>query len=180
MGGLLSSTSPSGSTFISYDGNGNVTGEIDAISGNLTFESEFDAFGNPLASRLESQVPFGFSTKYTDEESGYLYYGYRYYDPKHGRWPSRDPIGETGGLNTFAFLGNDGISRIDVLGQNPGLWKWISDVGTAITYATLVSPPETKEVFKNQWYGYRITPTSFNSLVLGFTRDRIMAKTRTI
>jgi hypothetical protein len=25
------------------------------------------------------------------------YYGYRYYDPVAGRWPSRDPIGEEGG-----------------------------------------------------------------------------------
>jgi hypothetical protein len=27
------------------------------------------------------------------------YYGYRYYDPETGRWPSRDPIGEPGGIN---------------------------------------------------------------------------------
>jgi len=46
-------------------------------------------------------------------------YGYRYYDPVTGRWPSRDPIGERGGLNLYGFLGNDGISRIDVLGGFP-------------------------------------------------------------
>ena len=33
-------------------------------------------------------------------------YGYRYYDPLTGRWPSRDPIGEDGGLNLYGFVGN--------------------------------------------------------------------------
>jgi len=45
------------------------------------------------------------------------FYGYRYYDPLTGRWPSRDPIGERGGVNLYGFLGNDAIDRLDVLGQ---------------------------------------------------------------
>jgi len=44
------------------------------------------------------------------------FYGYRYYDPVTGRWPSRDPIEEQGGVNLYAFVGNDGVGRIDVLG----------------------------------------------------------------
>ncbi|HRT58999.1 MAG TPA: RHS repeat-associated core domain-containing protein, partial [Candidatus Paceibacterota bacterium] len=38
--------------------------------------------------------PFRFSTRYQDEETGLVYYGYRYYDPGTGRWVSRDPLGE--------------------------------------------------------------------------------------
>jgi RHS repeat-associated protein len=41
------------------------------------------------------------------------YYGYRYYDPVTGRWPSRDPIGEEGGNNLYEFVGNDGVNRLD-------------------------------------------------------------------
>lgn len=44
------------------------------------------------------------------------YYGYRYYDPVTGRWPSRDPIGEAGGINLYGFGGNDPIWNIDYLG----------------------------------------------------------------
>jgi RHS repeat-associated protein len=44
------------------------------------------------------------------------YYGYRYYDPKTGRWPSSDPIGEEGGLNLYGFVGNDGVNELDILG----------------------------------------------------------------
>jgi RHS repeat-associated protein len=44
------------------------------------------------------------------------YYGYRYYDPKTGRWPSRDPIEELGGINLYGFVSNDGVNKLDVLG----------------------------------------------------------------
>ena len=45
------------------------------------------------------------------------FYGYRYYDPVTGRWPSRDPIEEVGGLNLYGFVGNDGVDRWDLLGR---------------------------------------------------------------
>jgi RHS repeat-associated protein len=40
--------------------------------------------------------PFRFSTKYQDDETDLLYYGYRYYNASTGRWLSRDPIDEPG------------------------------------------------------------------------------------
>ena len=43
-------------------------------------------------------------------------YLYRYYDPLTGRWPSRDPIEERGGVNLYGFVGNDGLNKIDILG----------------------------------------------------------------
>jgi RHS repeat-associated protein len=56
-----------------------------------------------------------------DEETGYYNYGYRYYDPTTGRWPSRDPIGELGGLSLYGMAGNDLINRWDDLGlDSPG------------------------------------------------------------
>lgn len=36
--------------------------------------------------------------------------------PETGRWVSRDPIGERGGLNLYNFVGNDGVSNTDYLG----------------------------------------------------------------
>ena len=44
------------------------------------------------------------------------YYGYRYYDPKTGRWPSRDPIEEFGGVNLYSMTGNDSVNWVDFLG----------------------------------------------------------------
>lgn len=57
------------------------------------------------------------STKMLDSETGLYYYGYRYYDPETGRWPSRDPIEESGGDNLYGFVGNDGVNELDLLGM---------------------------------------------------------------
>lgn len=43
-------------------------------------------------------------------------YGFRYLDPLAGRWPSRDQIGEEGGVNLYGFVGNAAISQWDRLG----------------------------------------------------------------
>jgi RHS repeat-associated protein len=48
--------------------------------------------------------------------TGVTFYTYRYYDPVTGRWPSRDPIEERGGVNLYGFVGNDGVNKSDYLG----------------------------------------------------------------
>ena len=40
-------------------------------------------------------------------------------DPLTGRWPSRDPIEERGGLNLYGFGDNNAINGIDILGLIP-------------------------------------------------------------
>jgi hypothetical protein len=47
---------------------------------------------------------------------GVTYYTYRYYDPATGRWPSRDPIGEEGGINLYGFVGNSPTDLVDYSG----------------------------------------------------------------
>lgn len=121
VGGLLAVTQHEASNelcyFPSYDGNGNIIAWINE-SGVVAQRNDYDPFGNLIAKQGDIEgLNYGFSTKYTDEETGLCYYGYRYYDPVTGRWPSRDPIGERGGTNVYGFVGNDGVERVDVLGQ---------------------------------------------------------------
>ena len=61
--------------------------------------------------------PFRFSTKYQDDETDLLYYGFRYYNASAGRWISRDTLSERGGKNLYGFVRNNPAGRIDVLGQ---------------------------------------------------------------
>lgn len=61
--------------------------------------------------------------KYHDDESDLIYYGYRYNNPTHGRWLSRDPIEENGGHNLYAFVGNRPVGSIDPLGLSEGCEK---------------------------------------------------------
>jgi RHS repeat-associated protein len=89
--------------------------------------------------------PFRFSTKYQDDETDLVYYGYRFYNPSTGRWLSRDPLGDEAFLTRYSagkdeirqmllrieslkpgysFVGNQPITSIDCL----GLDRWIVDV----------------------------------------------------
>lgn len=120
VGGLLSTTDHSSSPtshFPLFDGNGNITEYIDS-SATVVAHYEYDPFGNATVATGAKANDFThrFSTKPLDPITGLYYYGYRYYDPNLGRWISRDPIGERGGLNLYGFVNNDGICNIDILG----------------------------------------------------------------
>ncbi len=119
VGGLLAIKPASGNpTFAAYDGNGNVTGLIDATTGTISGNFEYGPFGETirLTPNANNQSPFRFSTKYTDDESDLLYYGYRYYNPSTGRWLTKDRIEEQGGKNLYGFAANSGLNRVDALG----------------------------------------------------------------
>jgi YD repeat-containing protein len=62
-----------------YDLNGNVTLLVDTANGNAAATYDYGPFGEPLRQSGEYATlnPYRFSTKYTDDESGLLDYGYR-------------------------------------------------------------------------------------------------------
>ena len=127
VGGLLAVTDSASSTaYPFYDGNGNVMGYYDAAAAETVAEFEYGPFGELIRATgsKKNDFQFRFSTKYEDSETGLLYYGFRYYDPVTGRWASRDPIGERGGLNIYAMVNNDLVNHLDLL----GLWDISRDV----------------------------------------------------
>ena len=107
--------------FPAYDGNGNLMVLVRAETGtNATVDAayEYDPFGRTVRATGPAAQgnPFRFSTKFTDDETGLVYYGYRYYDAMLGRWLSRDPIAEQGGVNIYGMVENDNVDGVDVLG----------------------------------------------------------------
>jgi RHS repeat-associated protein len=105
--------------------------------GGLLMAEELDSDGDTIASHYYAadgngnitlttsdggsvKGAFRFSTKYMDHEvetrGGIYYYGYRHYSPELGRWLSRDPIGEEGGVNLYGMVGNDAVNLWDLLG----------------------------------------------------------------
>lgn len=99
------------------DGNKNVTALADA-SGNRVAEYVYGPFGQTVsATGSMAQInPFRFSSEFHDDDTGLVYYNYRYYSPELGRWTKRDPIEEDGGSNLYEFLTNSPVSYNDNLG----------------------------------------------------------------
>jgi RHS repeat-associated protein len=62
-------------------------------------------------------------------------YGYRYYDPVTGRWPSRDPIEEKGGINLYGFVQNSPTNLVDADGRIVPL---VMLVVSTVTYGNAV------------------------------------------
>ena len=121
VGGLLAIITSDGKELIPLpDHNGNVQHLFDANTKEIIASYEYSPFGVPIKETGDVELcKFRTQTKYYDVESGLLYYGMRYYDPRSGKWLSRDPLGEAGGLNMFAWCRNDGVNKYDVHGAIP-------------------------------------------------------------
>jgi RHS repeat-associated protein len=121
VGGLLAVTRVSASGtqtfFPACDANGNVTEHIND-SGATVAHREYGPFGETIRATgpMADTFNFWFSTKYLDHETGFYYYGYRFYSSPLGRFITRDPIGKDGGLNLYGFVGNDPVNKTDWLG----------------------------------------------------------------
>ena len=160
VGGLLWITDAPASAnpathFASYDGNGNLTAlSSSAAAATQTATYDYDAFGNLVrrTGAFAEDNPFQFSTKYVDE-SGLVYYGFRYYDPETGRWLNRDPIGERGGINLYGFVRNDGVSWWDLLGAKP--WDEFDSPIAAFFDAAHHIAEEAKKSKAKGWIQFR-------------------------
>jgi len=117
VGGLLATRINDAWYFPLYDNNGNVTDYINE-SGATVAHREYGPFGETRAASgpMADAFNFWFSTKYLHHETGFYYYGYRFYSPELMRWLNRDPIGEEGGRNLYGFVGNMPINAVDSLG----------------------------------------------------------------
>jgi len=116
-----------------HDHIGNVVILLDPESGEKVESYNYSAYGEhtfkdsdgkPLERALS---PWLFSSKRFDYESGFVFFGRRYYMPESGRWLTPDPIGIAGGSNLYAFVLNNPLNRIDL----HGLYPWMADIGNA-------------------------------------------------
>jgi RHS repeat-associated protein len=121
VGGLLKVTDyTSGTThhFVTYDGNGNVAASIDGSTGTATARYEYGPFGEVIRATgpMAKLNPFRFSTDYYDGESDIVMYPRRPYSPSAGRFLTRDPIGENGGINLYSLVANNPVNDNDPMG----------------------------------------------------------------
>lgn len=76
----------------------------------------YDAFGNSSGSSL---TRYDYTGRERDPDTGLLYYRTRWYDPQVGRFISEDPINFRGGVNWYAYVGNNPVLFRDPSGLCP-------------------------------------------------------------
>ena len=99
------------------NGSRNVTALQDA-AGFRVAGYTYGPFGQVLSmdGALAEVNPFRFSSEFHDDETGLVYYNYRYYSPSLGRWTKRDYIEELGGVNLYVITSNDIQNYFDLFG----------------------------------------------------------------
>ena len=93
---------------------------VNASTGAVVEEIDYDEFGNITNDTSPGLTPFGFAGGLYDKDAGFVRFGARDYDASVGRWTSKDPIRFTGGLNLYGYLGNDPVNDVDSFGLMDG------------------------------------------------------------
>ena len=102
-------------SYYTHDGNKNVS-EVMAIDAATLAHYDCAPFGAVTsAGSLANINHFRFSSEYVEDDLGLVYYNHRHYNPIEGRWLSRDPIAENGGIGLYAWCHN-GVA-FDFLGK---------------------------------------------------------------
>jgi RHS repeat-associated protein len=111
QGAIIAGTS----YYYTKDRLGSVSQLIDT-SGTIAAQYTYDPYGNitTVSGTLVSDI--GYAGYYYHAVSGLNFAVHRAYDSTHARWLNRDPISEAGGINLYAYVRGNPITRIDPLG----------------------------------------------------------------
>lgn len=108
------------SLYYSQDQLGSVRDVLATQNGSRVASFDYDAQGNPTQSYGRISTDFRYGGLFYDQQDGLYLAEHRVYSPLTVAWLSRDPGGETGGINLYAYVGNDPMNRID-----PSGLRWI-------------------------------------------------------
>ena len=127
---------PAGPFYIAPDHLG-APHQIADAAGNVGWLWNHDPFGNGVPGGTFS-YDLRFPGQFYDQNAKLHYNYYRDYDPNTGRYIESDPIGLSGGINTYAYVGGRPINHFDRSG--------LQDVNVPVG-----SPPQTAG-------GYTVSP----------------------
>ncbi len=113
--GLISKVEGSSAYYYQYDGLGSTVAITDSI-GAIKNKYVYNDFGEIATNSTETIAnSFKYVGKYgvMTDAPDLLFMRARYYMPSIGRFINKDPIGLMGGLNLYAYVGNNAINWID-------------------------------------------------------------------
>ena len=135
------------------------------ITGELRQHTAYTPFGELFVEEHTSSTsrPYKFNGKEYDEQTGYYYYGSRYYDPKLSIWNSVDPLTEKFPTwSPYAYTFHNPMNYIDHDGREPGD-RFSSPTKAAFDFANKYNPLSIEQ---NAEYGSSIY---FDKNIDGYT-----------
>jgi RHS repeat-associated protein len=90
--------------------------EVVNNSGVVQSRYDYDPFGRRVLITGSTVEDFGYAGMYYHSISSLSLTLYREYSADLGRWLSRDPLSEEGGLNLYAYVANNPVAAFDLLG----------------------------------------------------------------
>ncbi len=90
--------------------------EMTDASGAVKASYDYDPYGRRTKISGSLDADFGFTGYYFHAASGLHLALFRAYDAGLGRWLSRDPIEEAGGVNLFSYVLNNPLNKFDRFG----------------------------------------------------------------
>jgi RHS repeat-associated protein len=90
---------------------------VNATTGAIAEEIDYDEFGNVINDTKPGFQPFGFAGGLYDSDTKLVHFGAREYDPRIGRWTTKDPILFAGGdTNLYGYVREDPVNLTDLRG----------------------------------------------------------------
>ncbi len=114
----LGFTSGTNRYYYAKDHLGSITALVNNSS-SVVGQWTYDLWGTRNSLSVTVDSDFGF-TGFMNHWSGLQMAPFRFYTPTYGRWLSRDPIGERGGINLYGYVSNNPAFWIDPLGLHGG------------------------------------------------------------
>jgi RHS repeat-associated protein len=97
----------SGSMIYAQDHLGSVTDALDGSTGNRVAFYEYEPYGNPTPDAGQASTDFRYAGLFYEQNTGLYLALHRVYDPRTGRWLSRDPLFGNSAIHPY-LLGLDG------------------------------------------------------------------------
>ena len=110
-----------GNTYYIHNDHLNTPQVMTNQSQQVVWMGDYEPFGEVATNQNNSTEIFSrFPGQYLDSETGLYYNYFRDYDPSIGRYIESDPIGLSGGINTYAYVGGNPLIYSDFFGLQKG------------------------------------------------------------